>query len=344
MKIKQLTIQNYKSIKELKIVDPAPFSAFIGANGVGKSNIFEAVEFLAIAWNVRRDTAIELFGGWDTISNKKLKRNYSIEISLDTYPAPSEDILTSVGVGYGMRFLKPGSNLLHESHSETSNKVAEVNEDPTGYFSKTALGFDSSRIFVGQIDKVKLNIDSSHQLKLDGSNLEKVLKRLLLIESIKDEMFEWLSLFIPEFEKLEVYSDNISGRDTLQLTMKGYKDPFGRNLISDGTYNILCLLTAVYQSDKPQFLCIEEPENGLNPYVVRQLVQFFRSQCEEKGHYIWVNTHSQTLVSQLKASEVILVDKKDGFTEIKQLKDNDLHGLPLDEAWLTNALGGGLPW
>jgi predicted ATPase len=74
------------------------------------------------------------------------------------------------------------------------------------------------------------------------------------------------------------------------------------------------------------------------------MVQFFRDQCTEKGHQIWLNTHSQTLVSQLKAEEVILVDKKDGATIVKQFHQDDLHGLSMDEAWLTNALGGGLPW
>jgi predicted ATPase len=339
MKIKQLTIQNYKSIKELKIVDPAPFSAFIGANGVGKSNIFEAVEFMNIGLeSMTRATLIELFGGLNVVSNKKLEKGSPILFDLaitDKTHFSYEVYFKQEGAGYIVSGPKP------EILKEQLN--ISVVEDSIGeYVSYYELGF--SRIFIGQTDKVKLNINTSHQLKLDGSNLEKVLKRLLFNEFIKSEMFEWLSLFIPEFEKLEVHSDNISGRDTLQLTMKGYNEPFGRNLISDGTYNILCLLTAVYQSDKPQFLCIEEPENGLNPYVVRQLVQFFRYQCEEKGHYIWVNTHSQTLVSQLKATEVILVDKKDGLTGVKQLKDNDLHGLPLDEAWLTNALGGGLPW
>jgi predicted ATPase len=115
-------------------------------------------------------------------------------------------------------------------------------------------------------------------------------------------------------------------------------------LISDGTYNILSILTAVYQSEKPQFLCIEEPENGLNPKVVRELVNIIRTQCEERGHYIWLNTHSQTLVSELRPEEIILVDKVNGMTQTKQVTGMDLHGLKMDEALLTNALGGGIPW
>src|SRR5206468_4199599 len=45
MKIKRIHISNFKSIKDLVIKNPNPFSVFIGPNGAGKSNIFEALEF-----------------------------------------------------------------------------------------------------------------------------------------------------------------------------------------------------------------------------------------------------------------------------------------------------------
>ena len=82
----------------------------------------------------------------------------------------------------------------------------------------------------------------------------------------------------------------------------------------------------------------------MNPYAIKELVKFFRQQCADKGHYIWLNTHSQTIVNLLQPEEVIIVNKKDGITVAKQFKDKDMHGLPMDEAWLTNGLGGGVPW
>ena len=70
----------------------------------------------------------------------------------------------------------------------------------------------------------------------------------------------------------------------------------------------------------------------------------FRQQCEENGHYIWLNTHSPTLVNQLEAKEIIVVNKNEGQTTLQQFKNKDFHGLPMDEAWLSNAMGGGVPW
>ncbi|RZJ25994.1 MAG: ATP-binding protein, partial [Flavobacterium sp.] len=111
------------------------------------------------------------------------------------------------------------------------------------------------------------------------------------------------------------------------------------------TYNILAMLTAVYQSDdKPQFLCIEEPENGLHPQVAGELIDFFRIMCEERGHHIWLNTHSQSMIARLRPEEMVIVDKKKGATRTKQISKEDFKNWRMDEALLTNAFGGGLPW
>ena len=98
------------------------------------------------------------------------------------------------------------------------------------------------------------------------------------------------------------------------------------------------------QSEEPQFLLIEEPENGLNPKIVKELVGFFREKCQEKGHYIWLTSHSPSIVSELTQEELIIVDKINGETKIKQFQNIDLHGMKLDEAWLSNVFDGGLPW
>ena len=163
-------------------------------------------------------------------------------------------------------------------------------------------------------------------------------------ETIKEELLDWLGLLIPGFSNIEVHSSELSGKDELVIYEAHSQEPFPKHLISDGTYNILCLLTAIFQSKEPQFLCIEEPENGLNPKVIKELVNLCRTKCEEEGHYIWLNTHSQTLVSALKPEELILVDKVEDNTRVKQITREDVNGLPLDEAWLSNALEGGLLW
>ena len=325
MKIKSLHIKNFKSLVDVEIIDPNPFTVFVGANGVGKSNIFEALEFHLL--NMSDDLKLRLFGGAKQVSNVKLSSNYTIAIKTDTFQIVREgDYFSSETKGLPGRIIS-----------------VELNNDfEKEYVEKFQNIF--SRIFIEKEKYQKINYSDSAKLNLSASNLEKVLKRLLIDENKREEIKELLQLLVPGFERLEIYSDNIGSTDRLLIYEKSFDKPFNKDVLSDGTYNLICLLTAVLQSDEPQFLCIEEPENGLTPDVIKEMVTLFRNACEEKGHYIWLNTHSQTLVSQLTSDEIITVDKINGETKIKQFKGKDFHGLRMDEAWLTNSLGAGLPW
>ena len=320
MKIKRLVIENFKSIERIELIEPNPFTVFVGPNGSGKSNIFEALEFMYLA-NATNDLVEDLFGGQEDFLNRR-------------------SISNSVAVGVDLGGVT--ARFVYDTRNEEIEIGGKVDSNAT--FSGNFKALDEflenfSRLFIKNTPLQKLSLNNNKRLSLAASNLEKVLKRILSNDVLKREIFEWLEIFVPSFKAVE-----IDDRDELHWFETAHRKYFTKDLISDGTYNILALLTAVFQSEGPQFLCIEEPENGLNPKVTRELVQLFRFACEEYGHYIWLNTHSQSLVSVLTPEEIILVDKVDGATKTKQVAGMNLHGLPMDEAWLSNALGGGIPW
>jgi len=317
MQIKRLVIENFKSIERIELIEPNPFTVFVGPNGSGKSNIFEALEFVNISRQY--DSATSLFGGLQNIARvQSPESEFSFEAKIDNRVYSKSN--------FHRKAIFKGT-VLDESY-ETISQATRF-----------------TRLFVGNEALTKLKISDDQYLALDASNLEKVLKRVLSNETLKNEIFEWLELFVPEFKAIDVVANQFDGKETLLWYEQHAEKPFTKDLISDGTYNILALLTAVYQSDdKPQFLCIEEPENGLHPQVAGELVDFFRIMCEERGHYIWLNTHSQSMLSRLKPEETIVVEKQQGATQITQLKGRDLHGLRVDEALLTNVLGVGLAW
>ncbi len=363
MKIESLVIDNFKSLNNFKLENPNPFSVLVGANGVGKSNIFEALEFLN--YSISFQYPDDLFGGYKNFINCN---RYDDELFFGIYFENTFPFEHRVGP-YEVNEKKTKFSITVKKTIESRDIGAELNGINTQEKDITSLTYSNgivssflnrsvlkeslhytqfvnqfSRIFINATEKKKLNTTSDNKLNLDCSNLEKVLKRLLSDSNKREDIIEWLSLFIPAFKNIEISSDELSGTDTLLFYEKNPDRPFTKNLISDGTYNILCLLAAIYQSDEPQFICIEEPENGLNPYVVKELVTFFREQCKEKGHYIWLNTHSQTLVNQLKPEEIIVVNKENGNTIAKQFIGKDMHGMAMDTAWLTNYFGGGVPW
>ncbi|GAB3809260.1 hypothetical protein GCM10028819_50290 [Spirosoma humi] len=320
MKIKRLVIENFKSIERIELIEPNPFTVFVGPNGSGKSNIFEALEF----WNLYNKIgglSESLFGGKSAFLNRNNR---------------ADEVFFFADLG-GVTV-----SLEHNQEEREVNIVAKTKKPDYKYgdFQFVDQFYESfSRIFLRKVEIEKLHLTDDKRLSLSAKNLEKVLKRILLDTTLKSEIFEWLELFIPRFKAVE-----IDDRDELHWFEEFSPEYFTKDLISDGTYNILALLTAIYQSEEPQFLCIEEPENGLHPDVIKELVNLCRYACEQQGHFIWLNTHSQTLASQLTADEIIVVDKVKGATQTKQFKGHDFHGLRMDEVWLMNALGGGLPW
>lgn len=340
MKIKKLHIGNYKSINEINIDNPNPFSVFVGPNAAGKSNIFDALEFYNTLSKSSYSDTIRLFDDishYKNITNKgssrhSFKVNFSDMQSDMNFIRESNGTMTAGSSG----FLNDGFN----------KKYYEDNKLPLYWESKSYLQFFSnfSRIFVGNKNLEKFQFKDDKKLSLSCDNLEQVLKRVLSDQNKNDEISEWLEVLIPGFKSLEVKTEELSGSSNLVVYEKDIEKPLTRRIISDGTFNTISILTALYQTDEPQFLCIEEPENGLNPKVVKELVSIFRKMCKEKGHYIWLNTHSQSLVAELTKEEIIIVDKIKGETHIKQIQNMDLKGLKMDEALLTNAIGGGIPW
>lgn len=319
IEIESVEIINYKSIIEGKITTPKRFSVFVGANASGKSNIFEAFEFLIHTMRIEGNSAVEIFGGTENIKNYN-RQNEKLDIKITLADK------TIFGINYF-------DNKLNRSFS-----VSEIlNERFYNSFS---------RIFFEKSKKGENKLKIYNKLWFDGSNLPKILKRILEDENKKSIITTKLKTFIPELDRIEVKQNDLTGQNDLQVYFKNYeKQPFVGNLISEGTYNIIAILTLIYQSDEPQFLCIEEPENGLHPRVIKLLINFFRTVCENKKHYIWITSHSQTLVSEIMPEEIILVDKQNGKTIINQFQNDTTliqqyknKEITMDEAWLCNYL------
>lgn len=352
MKIKELKIEGFKSIGQIALSEPNPFSVFVGPNASGKSNIFEALEFLQLCDIMPIAETTSLFGNLNDIFNQLHynKPEIRFEINLGTGKPVIQMGASSLGNGlslnstYQSQFGKIAFTAFKKADN-TSNLYNSTIDNLSYVESTDYIHFTNfTRLFVRNTSLLKRKIQDDSRLALDASNLEKVLKRILKNENSREEILEILQLLVPEFENIEIKTEELSGSDNLLIYEKALQKPLTKHLISDGTYNLIALLAAIFQSEQPQFLCIEEPENGLNPKVVKQLVSLFRDKCKENGHYIWLNTHSQSLVAELHPEEIILVDKKDGLTQVKQVKGLDLHGMRMDEALLTNALDGGIPW
>jgi predicted ATPase len=370
MRLKKIHIRNFKSLVDFQLKDLKPFCAFVGPNASGKSNIFEALEFSNYAFKYSFD-ASAFFGG-----KKNIYSYNPISVPDLQFPNGGQtfyyEFFDGVIIDFYLRFSDVEDSDSHFEIGSFGSKIQYIegikqltaqqirDSDKRNQFINSLVNKDIkyendfeqfadrfSRIFIGNDDLVRLygspHLFSSN-LTSDASNLSQILGKIFEDEIKRSDFIEWLSILIPEFERIEVKKSNLSGDYDYFIYEKSSDKPFPHYLISDGTKNILALMAAVYQSSQPQFLCIEEPENGLHPQAIQSLIDFFREKAEKEGHYIWINTHSQTLVRCLQIDEIILVNKINGRTNAKQLTADDKIDIKTDEAWLTNALGGGTLW
>ena len=323
-----LIIKNYKSLVNINIANLPKFMVFAGANASGKSNIFEAIEFLMHSAMTNGDMVFDIFGGKEQIINYNAQKSKKgdFEISLKISLEESNETIS-----FGLKYIQQEDKLI-----KNITNITELDNNIQNSFS---------RIFIDNTKRAENKLKVYNKLWLDTSNLSKILAPILDDKIKKEEIIDWVRVLIPEIESIVVDKD-ISGKSELKIIEKSYpKNPFVGNLISEGTYNIIALLTLFYQSNKPQFVCIEEPEIGLNPAILSELVPFFREMTEKYNHHIWITTHSTSLVSELIEKELFIVNKKNGETNINVCKEGDFEEMKPDEAWLSNMLkGGGLPW
>ena len=382
--IRRLKIENFKSIDSLEIEGLAPFSVFAGANGSGKSNFFDALDFVGLFVRGGLEFALRAHGGFENIRSKKREgadsKTFSFEIECDLLEKREErpttfhyslsiDNLDSEPEIEEYLFFNGRQLIVHRRGDEEVSWNEERFPDPflvptihsalwrspDHPLTELLKNLNVYRIDpMGAKEPDKSDLDPTIQLERKGNNLASVLHRLEGLagdEAIREEILDWMEMIVPGIENIQTEGQRLDDRTALRFKEKGFEKPFPAHLVSDGTMYALCLLVAVLDVP-PVPVCgmtlIEEPERGLHPKVIRKLIDLMRQQASPENP-IWLTTHSESVVRALNLSELVLVDKIDGRTTMKSADDGnisqeDLAPLGLDEAWLSNLLAGGIPW
>ena len=375
--IRKLKIANFKSIDSLEITGLSSFSVFAGANGSGKSNFFDALDFVSLFLHGGIRFALNTHGGFANIHSVKRhgadSKKFCFEIECDLCEDQSE---TPSALHYSLcihnldrdpyieEFLYENGTILvaRKGNKATShNRKGERTDTgviPHIYSALWLYPNHPITLLLRNLNVYRIEptgakepdiSDDSTRLVRKGHNLASVLQHLESNPEVRENILDWMEMIVPGIENIQTEQQRLDGSTALLFKEKGTKRRFPAHLVSDGTMHALCLLVAVL--DAPShggMTLIEEPETGLHAKAIRELVDMMRQQASPENP-IWLTTHSESVVRALKPSELILVDKVDGRTTMKRadavnLSEEDMAPLGLDEVWLSNLLGGGLPW
>jgi predicted ATPase len=113
----------------------------------------------------------------------------------------------------------------------------------------------------------------------------------------------------------------------LQFVERGVRRPWSAEDVSDGTIQSLGMYSAIFDP-RASLIMIEEPENSLHPWIIRNFVDI----CRAADRQILLTTHSPILLSYLKPNEICVAWKREGQTQISRLLELDPD---VEEMWTS---------
>ncbi|MCA9962611.1 MAG: AAA family ATPase [Anaerolineales bacterium] len=390
--ITALELDGFKTFHNFRI-EFAPFQVIVGVNGVGKSNLFDAMQLLSrlasdnnllSAFRGLRGEADELFTTHDSLSSA-YKMRLAAEIFVERYIKDSwgaEAALKYTRLRYELEIERrkdpQGLERLYVTHESltsiprhddqwikrhklsssdwlpkiTGGRSPFISTDPMAQtislhqdgrsgrknsnaekVERTVLSNVTDTEFphafaareeMRQWKFLHLNPTNLRQpspfisnpyLSTSGENLAATLARIRSVDPyLLNDISRDIANLVPGIIRIEVEQDEVQKRYVIwAITQDGQR--FSSRVLSDGTLRLLALTTLKYDPEYKGVLCFEEPENGVHPFRLENLVRSLRdlttdfSTAEatpELLRQLLINTHSPVLVSQLDVNSELL--------------------------------------
>jgi predicted ATPase len=360
-----MSLAGFKSIREMRDLEFKPLNVLIGANGAGKSNLISFFQLLNFGMTnslkeyvaragyansllhfgsqqTKQISASLVFRMQDGTNTYEIKLSHAAEDSLiyteeavvwhkDGYPRPDRTVL-----GFGVE-----KTLLNDLNRQKDAKVKVVRAVLSG--ARVYQFHDTS---TGAPLRSKWKVDDNRYLFDHGGNLAPL---LFYLRERKRETYDLIVNTIqqgaPFFEDFALQPDRLNPTVIdLRWREKGTTYELGPHQISDGTLRFMALVTllSLPPEDLPGIMIIDEPELGLHPTAIGILADLVKAAAASSQ--VIVSTQSVTLVNQLSAEDVIVVDRDGGQSVFKRLDETALQGwlaeYAMGELWEKNVLGG----
>jgi predicted ATPase len=85
-------------------------------------------------------------------------------------------------------------------------------------------------------------------------------------------------------------------------------------MLSEGTRRITAILALLVRDPPPTLLCIEEIENGLDPWTVKAILRHLQD-AASRGTQVLLTTHSPWVLDDVPMDSILLVRRRGGDTQ-----------------------------
>lgn len=344
--LRRIHIENFKSLQNVTL-DLQRINLLIGPNNSGKSNFLKAIEFfhqrayyeidernfspafqhklipIKMIFNFDTKKTAELSLSADKTEKKLLITDDRIDAFLDLN---NKDVWTS-------STLKELQTTIHylRTYKPDPIKFSNVSDLKT----EAAINDDCSNLVPFLFNLGQNNRKSFRQIE-DG---------------LKECVGDLVGIGTPAVE--------VEGVSKLRLKFFDKNDnDFWADEVSEGVLYFLALLCIVHQPNPPKLLLLEEPERGIHPRRIQEVMDFIFHLAETKDIQVIMTTHHERVVDYFAdiPESVFVFDKnEEGATQVKNLKniielsdaEHEKDGLPkidftasLGEHWAAGFMGG----
>jgi predicted ATPase len=355
----RLIIKNFKSIREQTIA-LGRLNVFIGGNGAGKSNLIGAFRFLREIVNQNLAVYTGTKGGADSFLHFGRKRSPEMSLQLQfgehgvetayfakLKPTDDDGFLISKEVAL---FVEAGANMLVENLPSAASRESKLKGSVDPIAQAVWKDMDSFRVyhFHDTSDTAAMkgtcDLDDNRVLRPQAENLAAFLYWLQQKQpghfAIIQDVLRQIAPFFDEFRLAP--SKLNENKIRLEWKEKGSEAYFNAASLSDGTLRFLCLITLLLQPELPPVVLIDEPELGLHPAAIGIVSDLLKA--ASVSSQIIVATQSVTLVNQLSAQDVIVVDREEGQSVFRRPDETALQAwlaeYAMGELWEKNVIGG----
>jgi AAA15 family ATPase/GTPase len=346
--LQKVSIQNFKSLKDVTL-ELQKVNLLIGPNNSGKSNFLKALELWGkyISHQSEETKFVKNINDLEEISFKRNRENLGFKMIFDEEIINATTNKTNTNKIDFQVSTKDDSQISHQIEETLNNiNIHKILPEKLTYASPISGG-----------DVIK------HKILKDGSNI------IPFLDYLKDEhkssyrkLEHDLQKCIPEFTDINLKT--VKSPDNDQRTYKIWglgneNEKYWAEDLSEGVLYFLALLCIVHQPNPPKLLLLEEPEKGIHPRRIKEVIDFIFQLAEDKDIQVIMTTHSERVLDEFEdIPEAVFVFDKDeeGATQVKNLlrdivepsdKLMDSQNLPrikfvesLGSHWVTGFIGG----
>jgi predicted ATPase len=348
-KVNKIKIAGFRRLREVEI-EMRPLMVLIGANGVGKSSLLDAMSLISASAAGRLNKTLNDLGGIVEICTQGQEKTISLEANMDCpgyKPLHYQINVEAKGQGYGISLERlsqereshfPGP-FLHIDSVFNDIKYFDIN---TNHLIRPEWEHNPLESSLSQVPKMfkhpeelrrtlssvtqyhvldvgpRAPVKLPQQLKpsfLPGANGENLVPFLYNLRESDHDRYEAiedvLRTAFPGFANLNFPS---AAAGMLSLTWKDvhFQDAIYVHQLSEGILRFLWLVSLLQSPNLSTVTMIDEPEVSLHPELLNLLVDLLRETA--KRTQIIVATHSDMLIRFLEPSEVIVMNiNEDGY-------------------------------